>query len=135
MHINQALERIKQLGTNGDNYDISTEDILSQIQNWHESLTIEILEVTQDAVTIHFKSLPADVKGFAQKIYEFCPDIIDQHFGCFAEMIEAMEETGEDLPQDLQNLLQGIDLSSEDSGLDLLEKALRTDGRVQLWWD
>lgn len=135
MHINQALEQIKQLGTNGDNYDISNEDILSKIQNWDESLDIEILEVTQDAVTIHFKSLPADVKGFAQELYEFCPDIIDQHFGCFGEMLEAMEETGEELPEALQNLLEGIDLSSENYGLELLEKVLQTDGRVPFWWD
>jgi hypothetical protein len=86
-------------------------------------------------VTIHFKTLPVDTKKFAQEIYEFCPDIVDQHFGCFGEIFEAMEESGEEIPEETKKLIEGIDFSSDDYGLNLLEQALKIDGRVELWWD
>jgi hypothetical protein len=36
-------------------------------------------------VAVKFKQLPADVGALAAEAYEFFPDVIDQHFGCFAE--------------------------------------------------
>lgn len=135
MNINEALEKIKELGTNGCNYDIGNEDILNKVKAWDTALEIEVLEVTHDAVTIHFKRLPDDTRQLAQEIYEFCPDTIDQHFGCFDEMFEAMEELGEEIPAETRRLIEGIDFSSENFGLDLLEKSLKLDGRIQLWWD
>lgn len=135
MNINEASEKIKELGTNGCNYDVDNEDILKKIREWHNTLEIEVLEVTHDSVTIHFKTLPADTKRFAQEIYEFCPDTVDQHFGLFDEIFESIEEMGEEIPEETKRLIEGIDFSSHNYGLDLLEKALKIDGRIQLWWD
>ena len=136
MDIKEALQQIKQLETNGCNYDVSTEEIVDRIQGWHQTIEIEVLEVTGDSVTIHFKSLPINTRAFAEEIYEFCPDVIDQHFGCFGEMFEAMEEESEaEISEEIQKLIEGIDFSSENYGLDLLEKALKMDGRIQFWWD
>ncbi len=135
MNINKAFEKIKELGTNGYNCEVNNEDILNKLEEWNKALEIEVLEVTEDSVTIHFKSLPGDTKKFAQEIYEFCPDVVDQHFGCFGEMFESMEELGEEIPEATKRLIEGIDFSSDHYGLDLLEKALKIDGRIQLWWD
>jgi hypothetical protein len=135
MNIDEALQQIKQLETNGCNYDVSNEEILDRIQTWHQTIDVEVLEVTEDSITLHFKSLPADTRSFAQEIYEFCPDIIDQHFGCFDEIFEAMEESAEEIPEAVKQLIEGVDFGSENYGLDLLEKVLKTDGRIQLWWD
>lgn len=135
MHISEACTKIKELGTHGCNYDVGNEDILNKLKEWHETLEIEVLEVTHDSVTIHFKSLPGNTKRFAQEIYEFCPDTVDQHFGCFDEMVESIEELGEEISEETKMLIQGIDFSSDHYGLDLLEKALKINGRIQLWWD
>lgn len=135
MDIQDALEQIKQLGTNGCNYDIENQDILDKIIEWNAALNIEVLEVTPDSVMIHFKSLPSDTKRFAQEIYEFCPDVVDQHFGCLGELFEGIEELEEAIPAATQTLIAGINFDSEDYGLDLLERSLKMDGRIQLWWD
>lgn len=135
MRINDALKQIKRLGTNGCNCDISNKDILNKVQAWDKMLELEVLEITHDSVTIHFKSLPTDTKEFAEELYKFCPDIVDQHFGCFDEILTEMEEAEQNIPEHLKTLVEGIDFSSERYGLDLLEKSLKEDGRIQLWWD
>lgn len=135
MKYEDAVNMLKRIGTNGCNYDIFNEDILAKISDWNTRLQIEVIEVAGDFVTVHFKSLPTDTKAFAQEIYEFCPDTVDQHFGCFAEMIETAVETGEELPEELKELVEGVDLSEDGYGLLLLERSLKKDGQIQLWWD
>lgn len=135
MNFNEALKQIKQLGTNGCNYEVSNEDIINKVEEWNRTLDIEILEVSYDSVTIHFKSLPVETKKFAEEIYTFCPDVVDQHFGLFGEIFEGMNESGSEISEEMLNLLEGVDFTDDNYGLVLLEKALTTNGIVQLWWD
>lgn len=135
MDINEALTLIKQLGTNGDNHDVSNEDILNKIQTWNKMFGLEIFEVEADELLIQFNALPADTRQFAQEIYEFCPDIIDQHFGCFDEMLETLAKSGEELSEEMRALIDGVDFSSETYGLELLERTLKANHKIQLWWD
>ncbi|HIK18130.1 MAG TPA: DUF4253 domain-containing protein [Leptolyngbyaceae cyanobacterium M33_DOE_097] len=135
MNYDEAILKIRELGTNGCNYDVSTDDVLAKLDEWSLKIKFEVLEVTQDSVTIHFQTLPKDTAKFAEEIYQFCPDTVDQHFGCFDEMIESFTEADEDIPEDVYQLIEGVDFSDENYGLILLERALKIDGHVQLWWD
>lgn len=128
-------QQVREFGTNGDNYDLSTEDLIEQFQYWDVQYGIELSDITFDAVTVTFNNLPEDVTELAVEIYEFCPDVIDQHFGCMADAISIAEEFGKDLSEDIAVLLKDVDLNDEDCGFELLKRSLSIHKAVALWWD
>jgi hypothetical protein len=68
-----ALRKAK---TNGDNYDVSTADILSRIENWQKLCSFRLSGVDYNAVTINFDTLPKDIKAFVADAYDLCPDLV-----------------------------------------------------------
>lgn len=131
----EAYQKIQQLGTSGPNYDVTNQDILNQLAQWEKVCSFNITDVEIDSVMVQFNTLPVDLDQFAREIYEFCPDVIDQHYGCFDEMIEAAEEVGEEIPEYVKNLMEGIDLNDENFGFELLKRDLKLQGTLHLWWD
>lgn len=128
-------EELRTRETDAANYDLDTEDIINKLKEWDQKYEIELSEVTSDTVTIHFKNLPADLTALAQEIYEFCPDTIDQGFGCFGDMIYAAEDMGEEVSEEILEFIQGVDLDDDNYGLELLQRSLKKDKLVSLWWD
>jgi hypothetical protein len=126
---------VREVGTNGDNYELSTEDLIEQFKDWDAKYGIELSDIEFDSVIVTFNNLPEDLTDLAVEIYEFCPDTIDQHFGCMAEAIAITEGFGKDLSEDIQALIKGIDLSDEDYGFELLKRSLEINKTVPLWWD
>jgi hypothetical protein len=105
------------------------------LKDWDARYGIELSDVKFDAVLVRFDRLPDDVMSLAKDIYEFCPDTIDQHFGCVAEMLNLAEETGEGMPTEMAELVEGVDLDDEDYGLELLRRSLVKHRTAALWWD
>jgi len=128
-------QALRDAGTNGANFDLDTNDVIGHLQDWDEKYGIRLEEVKQDSVLVTFKTLPDDVAALAADIYEFCPDTVDQHFGCFAELVEMAEETGEDAPPHVLALIDGVDLGDDDYGVELLRRSLAKNKSVALWWD
>ncbi len=126
---------IKEQETNGINYDISNEDVLKKLENWDSQYGIEIGDVTNESVIVMFNSLPSDLEPLAKDIYEFCPDVIEQHFGVMDEMLEMMEETGQELDNETAKLVEGVNFEEENFGMVLLQKSLAATHSVALWWD
>ena len=62
--------------TNGDNYDISTEDIIARLKKWQALCTFRISDVDYNTVTLTFDTLPKDVKALIRDAYELCPDLV-----------------------------------------------------------
>ncbi len=129
------FDTIKENGTGGPNYDVSTEDVINKLKQWDSQYGIEISEVSHDQVLVKFNSLPDNLESFAKEIYDFCPDVIDQHFGCMDEMVEMMDETGQELDPGTAELIEGVDLEDEDFGEVLLQKSIKSTQSVSLWWD
>jgi hypothetical protein len=94
-----------------------------------------VSDIEPDGLMVHFRTLPEDLDAFAREVYEFCPDVIDQGFGCYAEMLEAMEESGEEGPESVRSLAEGLDPEDEEFGLELLKRSLGRDKVLHLWWD
>lgn len=129
------LDAIKENGTSGPNYDVSTEDVIKKLKQWDSQFGIEISEVSHDHVLVEFNSIPDNLKSFAKEVYDFCPDVIDQHFGCMDEMVEMMEETGQEIAPEIADLIEGVDLEDEGFGEVLLQKSIKATQSVSLWWD
>jgi hypothetical protein len=129
------FQPLRDARTNGVNYDLDTDDVISHLQDWDAKYGIELSGVETDAVVVGFKRLPEDAMTLAKDIAEFCPDTIDQHFGCVHEMLEAAEEMGEEAPEHIRELVKGVDLEDENYGLELLKRSLEKNKMVALWWD
>ena len=83
---------LKKCGTHGANYGLSPEDILTKFQEWDKLCDFSLSEIERDKVLVTFRTLPEDLDSFARNVYDFCPDTVDQGFGCVEEMMELGEE-------------------------------------------
>lgn len=71
---------VKQ-GTNGANYNISTQMILSKLKQWNEKYGVNIIEAKSSSLKISFKKLPDDLSELCTEMFLFCPDLIDLQGG------------------------------------------------------
>jgi hypothetical protein len=70
------------------NYGKETEDLVRTLQSWDARVGIDIYAAQTDTVQIKLKSLPKDLNAFANEVYEFCPDIVDQGVGDVRKLAE-----------------------------------------------
>jgi len=126
---------LKTKGTNGINCDLETEDVIAKLQAWDDSYGITIANVEHDRLDVTFAKLPDDMQAFAEEVYAFCPDVVDQGFGCMDDMFEMAEATGQDIPAETLAFVDGVDFSDENFGVELLRRALVESKMVALWWD
>ena len=133
--ISPKFREIYEKGTNGINYEISNEDVIVKLTKWDKQYSISVSEIEADRLTVQFDKLPEDLNKFANEIYEFCPDVIDQGYGCIADMIEMSQEHGHEVPAWTEKLIEGVDLSDENCGLKLLQRELKENKSIAFWWD
>lgn len=79
---------LRIMETNGANYDIETDDIIAKLEEWKQRSSFRIAGAAMDWVMVDFDTMPADTDAFAEEIYAFCPDSVDQG----AETVEALAE-------------------------------------------
>ena len=126
---------LEKCGTHGANFGLSPEDIVAKFREWDEQCDFTLSDIERDSVMVNFETLPEDLDSFARDIYDFCPDTVDQGFGCIEEMMELAEDMDEDVPEDMEELVEGVDFEDEDYGIELLKRSLKRDMRIHLWWD
>jgi hypothetical protein len=81
--------------TNGDNYDISNDKVISKLREWYRSYPFTIIGADYDWVEANFVIFPEgqELTALAREIYKFCPDIVEQGSGSVKGLIEEMKET------------------------------------------
>lgn len=121
--------------TNGIHCGLTTDGVVAVLKDWDARFGIEISDVSESRLTVAFRTLPEDLSGLAQEIHAFCPDVVEQGFGCMDEMVEMYEETGREVPPHLQPLIEGIDFTKEGFGLEILARDLKARRQIVLWWD
>jgi uncharacterized protein DUF4253 len=70
------FEPLRKAGTNGDNYDIGTEDIIKHLKQWQKYCSFTLSDVNYNKVKLNFDALPKDLDAFIKDAVEFCPDLI-----------------------------------------------------------
>ena len=133
--MNPKFKEVHEKRTNGINCEITNDDVIKKLTKWDEQFTINVSEIEGDRVTIHFENLPDELEVLAKEIYEFCPDVIEQGYGCMDDMVEMAEEYGHEVPPEIQKLIEGVDFSDENFGLKLLQRDLKDKKMIGLWWD
>ena len=91
-------EILRIMHTNGDDYDISNQDVIERLKEWETHSPFDIIGADNDWVEIEFKILPKDLKAFTEEVYDFCPDAVDQGPGNTAELCERNSEDEEIVP-------------------------------------
>ena len=95
IHGSDQFDILKVQQTNGDNYDISNEMVISKLKKWNERYPFTIQGADYDWLEANFQVLPEDreLKTLAKEIYKFCPDIVEQGSGSIDELIKEMKDT------------------------------------------
>ena len=69
----------------GANYGVSTDDVVTKLKEWETHCQFEVLGAGSAWVAIQFQTLPEDICAFAEEIYDFCPDTVEQGVGLMNE--------------------------------------------------
>ena len=67
---------LREQETNGENYDVSTKDIIARFKKWQKLCSFRISGVDYNTVTLKFDALPKDIKAFVKEAYDLCPDLV-----------------------------------------------------------
>jgi hypothetical protein len=84
---------LRIMHTDGDEYDISNQDVIDRLKEWEIHSPFDILGADDDWVEIEFKTLPKDLNAFAEEVYDFCPDAVDEGPGSIAELAKEIQKT------------------------------------------
>lgn len=83
---------LRVAATDGTNFGLGTEDIVDELQKWDRQFGIDIWQAETDAIQFRFVTLPKNMHAFAQRVYAFCPDIVDQGVGDVAALEKLMRQ-------------------------------------------
>ena len=86
-------EILRVMQTNGEEYEITTEDIIERLKEWEKRYPFEIIGAENEWVEIEFRTVPQDLKVFAQEVYDFCPDTVEQDAGSIEELAREIART------------------------------------------
>lgn len=78
---NDKYDILRFEGTNGINYNIFIEDIISKLITWEAKYGLELVGVGSDFVQANYIKKPQNIDQHAEELYKFCPDIVDQGVG------------------------------------------------------
>ena len=151
---------IRARKTAGPNYDIKHEDVLNRLAAWESLCEFDIVGTSGDWIAIRFRTLPQNICAFAEEVYRFCPDTVDQGVvfdkrhntsaaaneakqlcpEVSAEMRRHLEqEFGESIPKrrGFLHRLFGSPTATEETevGIRLLARAIHSTRELFLWWD
>jgi len=86
---------LKLQQTNGDNYNINNERVISKLKKWHRSYPFTVIGADYDWVEANFDVFPEgkELKELARELADFCPDIVEQGTGSINGLIEEITET------------------------------------------
>jgi hypothetical protein len=86
-------EILRIMHTDGDEYDISNQDVIDRLKEWEINSPFDILGADSDWVEIEFKILPKDLNAFAEEVNDFSPDAVEQGPGGIAELAKEIQKT------------------------------------------
>jgi len=84
---------LRIMHTNGDEDDVSHEDVIAKLKQWEKRSRFEIVGAENDWVEIEFRTMPQDLKAFAEDVYEFSPDTVNEGTGSVAELVKDISMT------------------------------------------
>ena len=120
-------------GTNGANYDLDTGAILHRLEEWSGRCEFSLLGAGFDWLELRFQTLPVNLDEFAEEVYDFCPDTLDQGIVLpLPEQRDTLEETDF---QEMETIVDWMEDAPKDRSTNDLANYLKCERRLYLWWD
>jgi Domain of unknown function (DUF4253) len=133
--MSDSFAAVRRAHTGGPNYGLDTDAIIAHLTKWQSLCSFCVTGAEGDAIDIKFETLPEDMEAFVRDLYEFCPDLVDQGTGCLHEFLDVADESGETLTPEMKMMIEGVDFTDDNYGLEILKRELRRNKSVTLWWD
>lgn len=77
------------------NYGLDAEDLIAKLQTYDALTGISIFHAETDIIEFTILRNPPDMQAFAEDIYKFCPDTVDQGVGSVEALAERIDILGE----------------------------------------
>lgn len=84
---------LRIMHTNGDDDDVSHEDVLAKLKQWEKRIRFEVVGAENDWVEIEFRTMPQDLSEFVNDVYEFSPDTVDEGTGSLDDLMKDISAT------------------------------------------
>lgn len=78
----------------GINYDLEHEAVVAKLREWDGRYGLDYLGAGLDWVNARFRTPPSDMAAFAQEVYAFCPDVVDQGTETVERLADEMRRSG-----------------------------------------
>jgi hypothetical protein len=88
-----ALLALRAMGTNGANCDLSPDHVSEWLRELYGEHPFEITGLEHDVVDGFFLEEIPNTRKLAKRMYEFCPDIVDQGAGSVAALAKSLKES------------------------------------------
>jgi hypothetical protein len=86
-------DMLRTMGTNGWNYDISPDMVIARLKKWDAEFGLVLSGVGFDWMEAQFKRQPANMLEYANEVYAFCPDVVDQGTETVEALAKEMKRT------------------------------------------
>lgn len=86
-------EVLKSIQTDGANYEIDTDSLVSIIKSFDSKYSLELVGASGDWCEFKINKEPADWLILAREAYMVCPDIVDQGAGTVEALADEMKRT------------------------------------------
>ncbi len=88
------FEVIAAIGTAGPNYGIFMSEVVAELRELHELFPFHLTQVRYDTIGLEFaKTIPkSKSQKWAVRLYELCPDLIDQGFLTLTKLRKHLEK-------------------------------------------
>ena len=83
---------LQQIQTNGINYEIDTDSLISIIKKFDEKYSLELTWASGDCCMFIIHKTPENWLQIAQEAYDVCPDIVEQGAGSVEELAKEMKK-------------------------------------------
>lgn len=86
-------EYLALVRTDAINYDMEHEAVMERYRQWEKQYDLKLVGAGQDWLEAEIRNPPTDWLAFANEVYEFCPDIVDQGTGDVASLAAEMKRS------------------------------------------
>lgn len=86
------FEVMAAMDTNGDNYGIGTRGVIAWMRELEQEQPYVLMGIGFDYMEGRFTAPVKDASGLAQRMYHFCPDIVDQGAGTVDKLAKELQK-------------------------------------------
>jgi len=84
---------LKQIATDGINYDITNDSLISIVKKFDAKYSLELIGASGDWCEFIIHNDPENWVQFAEEVYKVCPDVVDQGAGTVQDLAAEMKKT------------------------------------------